>query len=65
LSKSFNVSLSFENYNNPLNLTRVVDIIIDSAKTRKTGKGKIFILSVEEVIRIRISGHGEDWLYNR
>jgi nitrogen regulatory protein PII len=34
-------------------LTKVVDAIIASAKTGQIGGGKIFILPVEEVIRIR------------
>jgi len=32
---------------------KVVAVIIDSAKTGKIGDGKIFVTSVEEVIRIR------------
>ncbi|MGE5445213.1 MAG: P-II family nitrogen regulator [Ignavibacteriales bacterium] len=43
-------------------VTKVVDSIIDSAKTGKIGDGKIFILPVEEVIRIRTGERGEDAL---
>lgn len=34
-------------------VSKVIDAIMDSAKTGKIGDGKIFILPMEEVIRIR------------
>jgi nitrogen regulatory protein P-II 1 len=37
-----------------------VDVIIKSAKTGKLGDGKIVILPVEDVIRIRTGEHGWD-----
>lgn len=43
-------------------LTKVVDAIIASAKTGQIGGGKIFILPVEEVIRIRTGEHREEAL---
>lgn len=43
-------------------VTKVVDAIMDSARTGKIGDGKIFILSMEEVIRIRTGERGEDAL---
>ncbi len=43
-------------------VTKVVDSIIDSARTGKIGDGKIFIHSLEEVIRIRTGERGEDAL---
>lgn len=43
-------------------VTKVIDAIIDSAKTGKIGDGKIFVLSMEEVIRIRTGERGEDAL---
>lgn len=43
-------------------VTRVVDAIMDSARTGKIGDGKIFILPMEEVIRIRTGERGEDAL---
>ena len=43
-------------------VTKVVDAIIDSARTGKIGDGKIFILPLEEVIRIRTGERGEDAL---
>jgi len=43
-------------------VTKVIDTIIDSAKTGKIGDGKIFVLSMEEVIRIRTGERGDDAL---
>jgi nitrogen regulatory protein P-II 1 len=40
----------------------VVNTIKDSAKTGKIGDGKIFILPMEEIIRIRTGERGEDAL---
>lgn len=38
---------------------KVVSTIIDKAKTGDIGDGKIFIYSLEDVIRIRTGEHGE------
>ncbi len=43
-------------------VAKVVEAIMDSAKTGKIGDGKIFILPMEEVIRIRTGERGEDAL---
>ena len=43
-------------------VTRVVEAIQDSARTGKIGDGKIFVLPMEEVIRIRTGERGEDAL---
>lgn len=43
-------------------VTKVVDTVIDTAKTGKIGDGKIFILPVEDVIRIRTGERGENAL---
>jgi nitrogen regulatory protein P-II 1 len=40
----------------------VVNTIMESAKTGLIGDGKIFVLSVEEAIRIRTGEHGDDAL---
>jgi len=40
----------------------VVDTIVETAKTGKIGDGKIFILPVEEVVRIRTSETGVEAL---
>lgn len=42
------------------NASKVVQVIMDHAKTGKIGDGKIFVTSVEEVIRIRTGETGTD-----
>jgi nitrogen regulatory protein P-II 1 len=41
-------------------LKKVLDCIIQSARTGEVGDGKIFVLPVEEVIRIRTGEKGEE-----
>ena len=41
-------------------LERAVEAIINSARTGRIGDGKIFVSSVEDVIRIRTGERGED-----
>ena len=41
-------------------LERIIDVIIDSARTGEVGDGKIFVSDVEEVIRIRTGERGSD-----
>ena len=43
-------------------VTRVVETIEQAAKTGRIGDGKIFVTSVEEVVRIRTGERGEDAL---
>ena len=38
----------------------VVELVTESARTGKIGDGKIFVTSIEEVIRIRTGEKGED-----
>ncbi|HEX5175795.1 MAG TPA: P-II family nitrogen regulator [Chthoniobacteraceae bacterium] len=38
---------------------RAVDAIVQAAKTGKIGDGKVFILPIEEAVRIRTEEHGE------
>jgi nitrogen regulatory protein P-II 1 len=38
---------------------RAIDAIVQSAKTGKIGDGKVFILPIEEAVRIRTEEHGE------
>ncbi len=38
---------------------KVAEAIVKSAKTGKIGDGKVFVLPVEEAIRIRTDEHGE------
>ena len=39
---------------------KVIDTIIQAAKTGKIGDGKIFVLPIEEVIRVRTGEKGEE-----
>jgi nitrogen regulatory protein P-II 1 len=41
-------------------VSKIVESILESAQTGKIGDGKIFVSSVEEVIRIRTNERGED-----
>ncbi|MBI5492803.1 MAG: P-II family nitrogen regulator [Deltaproteobacteria bacterium] len=41
-------------------VARVVDTIVNSARTGRIGDGKVFVLSVDEVVRIRTGERGED-----
>lgn len=41
------------------NLERAISIIISNSRTGEIGDGKIFVLSVEETIRIRTEESGE------
>jgi nitrogen regulatory protein PII len=38
---------------------KVVETIVKAARTEKIGDGKVFVLGLEEVVRIRTSEHGE------
>ncbi|HTB81151.1 MAG TPA: P-II family nitrogen regulator [Opitutaceae bacterium] len=40
-------------------LAKAVDTIVKAAKTGKIGDGKVFVLPLEEVVRIRTEEHGE------
>jgi nitrogen regulatory protein PII len=39
---------------------RAVDVIVQSAKTGKIGDGKVFILPIEDAIRIRTEERGDN-----
>ena len=41
-------------------VSKVIDTIINSAKTGKIGDGKIFVTTIDEVIRIRTGERGKD-----
>ena len=40
-------------------MQKAVDIIVQSAKTGKIGDGKVFVMPIEEAIRIRTEERGE------
>ena len=39
---------------------KVVDKIIEAAKTGKIGDGKVFVLSIEDAVRIRTGDRGDE-----
>lgn len=41
-------------------VAQVIEVIVNSAKTGRIGDGKIFVLPVDEVVRIRTGEKGED-----
>jgi len=41
-------------------VTSVVEAIVEAAKTGRIGDGKVFVLSVDEVVRIRTGERGEE-----
>lgn len=42
--------------------SRVVDAVLETARTGEIGDGKIFVSNVEEAIAIRTGAHGDDAL---
>ena len=42
------------------NVDEVIDIISNSARTEKIGDGKIFVMPVEEAVRIRTGERGKE-----
>lgn len=43
-------------------VAKVVDTIVEAAKTGRIGDGKVFVLPIDEVIRIRTNERGEEAL---
>jgi len=41
-------------------VARVVDTIMEASKTGRIGDGKVFVLSVDEAVRIRTGERGEE-----
>ncbi len=39
---------------------KIIDVIVENARTGEIGDGKIFVLPIEETIRIRTGEKGED-----
>ncbi len=50
---------------NDTDLSKATQVIIDAAKTGEIGDGKIFVMNVEEVIRIRTGETGSSALESR
>ncbi len=45
-----------------VNLDEIIDVIIENARTGNPGDGKIFIIPIEDAIRIRTNQRGEEIL---
>jgi nitrogen regulatory protein P-II 1 len=43
-------------------VSKVIDCIAQSASTSKIGDGKIFVIPIEDAVRIRTGEHGEEAL---
>ncbi len=41
-------------------VAKVVETVVEAARTGRIGDGKVFVLSVEEVVRIRTGERGEE-----
>lgn len=52
--------IKFEIVVDDARVKEIVDLICDVARTGKVGDGKIFIMPIEEVIRIRTGERGSD-----
>jgi len=52
--------VKFEVVVNDENAAKVVKAIVGAARTGKIGDGKVFVLPIEDTIRIRTEEHGED-----
>ncbi len=56
----FNPKLKIEIVTNADNVERVIEAICKAANTGTIGDGKIFVLPVEEVVRVRTGERGPD-----
>ncbi|MFM8211729.1 MAG: P-II family nitrogen regulator [Actinomycetes bacterium] len=45
---------------NDSDVTKVVDAIVTAAKTGKIGDGKVWVIPVEDVVRVRTGEHGSE-----
>ncbi len=43
-----------------IDVEKVIEIICDSGKTGNIGDGKIFVLPIEEIVRVRTGDRGKD-----
>ncbi len=56
----FNPKLKIEIVTDADSVERVIDVICKAANTGTIGDGKIFVLPVEEVVRVRTGERGKD-----
>lgn len=43
-------------------LPRILDLLVDTARTGKIGDGKVWVTPVDDVVRVRTGEHGADAL---
>lgn len=48
-----------------VNVDKSLDVILKSAFTGESGDGRIFVIPVDQSVRIRTGDHGEEALYNK
>ena len=56
----FTPKVKFEIVISDTRVQKAVDVIVRAARTKKIGDGRIFVVPVEQVIRIRTMEKGED-----
>jgi len=61
-SSAFMPKVKFEIAVSDARVHRAVDAILRAARTRKIGDGIIFVLSIDQVVRIRTKERGEEAL---
>ncbi|HEV3210153.1 MAG TPA: P-II family nitrogen regulator [Chthoniobacterales bacterium] len=59
-NSSFMPKVKFEIVLSDSRVQRAVDAILRAARTKKIGDGRIFIVSIDQVIRIRTKERGEE-----
>ena len=52
-------ALAYNGIGAPTVVAKAVDAIVKAAKTGKIGDGKVFVMPIEEVIRIRTDERGD------
>jgi nitrogen regulatory protein P-II 1 len=59
-NSGFMPKVKFEIVVSDSRVRRAVDAILRAARTKKTGDGRIFVLSIDQVVRIRTKERGEE-----
>jgi nitrogen regulatory protein P-II 1 len=57
--RSFMPKVKFEIVTSDARVQKAVDAILRAARTKKIGDGRIFIVSIDQVVRIRTKERGE------
>jgi nitrogen regulatory protein P-II 1 len=45
-----------------LDAARVVDAVVEAASTGQIGDGKVWVTTIDEIVRVRTGGRGDDAL---